>query len=158
MPYLRPRFFRNPQMMNKRAIRRTMPSVDASLSYINWPTTKGEACLIPIRQRRTSICTDAFTSSSDACRPGRGMFATLLPLRSSRAPLLALRLPFLSEIRPADLAADVTRLSLPGLFSASCRRSTYRRYTVPHPSLAILSFSHFPHRSSWRHTSRRYLP
>ena len=152
MPYLRPRFFRNPQMMNKRAIRRTMPSVDASLSYINWPTTKGEACLIPKRQRRTSICTDAFTSSSDACRPGRGMFATLLPLRSSRAPLLALRLPFLSEIRPADLAADVTRLALPvalpGLFSASCRRSTYRRYTVPHPSLAILSFSHFPHRSS----------
>ena len=123
MPYLRPRFFRNPQMMNKRAIRRTMPSVDASLSYINWPTTKGEACLIPKRQRRTSICTDAFTSSSDACRPGRGMFATLLPLRSSRAPLLALRLPFLSEIRPADLAADVTRLALLGLFSPAAERA-----------------------------------
>ena len=76
MPYLRPRFFRNPQMMNKRAIRRTMPSVNASLSYINWPTTKGEACLIPKRQRRTRICTADFTSSSDACRPGRKMFAT----------------------------------------------------------------------------------
>ena len=149
MPYLRPRFFRNPQMMNKRAIRRTMPSVNASLSYINWPTTKGEACLIPKRQRRTRICTADFTSSSDACRPGR---KCLLPLRSPRAPLLVLRFPFLSEIRPVDLATDVTRLALPvalpGLFSASYRRSTYRRYTVPHPSLAILSFSHFPHRSS----------
>ena len=145
MPYLRPRFFRNPQMMNKRAIRRTMPSVNASLSYINWPTTKGEACLIPKRQRRTRICTADFTSSSDACRPGR---KCLLPLRSPRAPLLVLRFPFLSEIRPADLAADVTRLALPGLFSASCRRSTYRRYTVHHLSHAVLSFFHFPHRSS----------
>ena len=145
MPYLRPRFFRNPQMMNKRAIRRTMPSVNASLSYINWPTTKGEACLIPKRQRRTRICTADFTSSSDACRPGR---KCLLPLRSPRAPLLVLRFPFLSEIRPADLAADVTRLCLPGLFSASCRRSTYRRYTVHHLSHAVLSFFHFPHRSS----------
>ena len=145
MPYLRPRFFRNPQMMNKRAIRRTMPSVNASLSYINWPTTKGEACLIPKRQRRTSICTDAFTSSSDASRPGRGMFATSAKFPRSAACLAA---PFLSEIRPADLAADVTRLALPGLFSASCRRSTYRRYTVHHLSHAVLSFFHFPHRSS----------
>ena len=148
MPYLRPRFFRNPQMKT-RAIRRTMPSVNASSSFINWPPTKGEACLIPKRQRRTSICTDAFTSSSDASRPGRGMFATSAKFPRSAACLAA---PFLSEIRPADLAADVTRLALPvalpGLFSASCRRSTYRRYTVPHPSLAILSFSHFPHRSS----------
>ena len=47
----------------------------------------------------------------------------LLPLQSSRAPLLALRLPFLSEIRPADLAADVTRLALPGLFSPAAERA-----------------------------------
>ena len=149
MPYLRPRFFRNPQMMNKRAIRRTMPSVNASLSYITGLRRRVRPVLSP---NVNAVLAFAPQISPHLPTPVDLDEKSLLPLRSPRAPLLVLRFPFLSEIRPVDLATDVTRLALPvalpGLFSASCRRSTYRRYTVPHPSLAILSFSHFPHRSS----------
>ena len=145
MPYLRPRFFRNPQMMNKRAIRRTMPSVNASLSFITGLRRRVRPVLSP---NVNAVLAFAPTLSPHHPTPVDLEEECLLPLRSSRAPLLALRLPFLSEICPADLAADVTRLVLPGLFSPSCRKSTYRRYTVHHLSHAVLSFFHFSHRSS----------
>ena len=145
MPYLRPRFFRNPQMMNKRAIRRTMPSVNASLSYITGLRRRVRPVLSP---NVNAVLAFAPQISPHLPTPVDLDEKCLLPLRSPRAPLLVLRFPFLSEIRPVDLATDVTRLALPGLFSASCRRSTYRRYTVHHLSHAVLSFFHFPHRSS----------